>query len=128
MQSQSKWYLSSPSGPQLDLAEEAYKQAVATFNLDPRKQSKLSNVQRLNSVAELETILNDLKLKYEQRHENKKISRWLSRLSSRICHYGRVFDVLVQHHPEYVSLAWGAMKFLFIVGDLRGAFHEALTS
>jgi len=22
-------------------------------------------------------------------------------------------DVLVQHHPEYVSLAWGAMKFIF---------------
>lgn len=24
-------------------------------------------------------------------------------------------DVLVQHHPEYVALAWGAMKLLFVV-------------
>lgn len=23
--------------------------------------------------------------------------------------------MLSQHHPEYVSLAWGTMKFLFIV-------------
>lgn len=26
-----------------------------------------------------------------------------------------IFDVYAQHHPEYVSLAWGTMKFLFIV-------------
>ena len=26
-------------------------------------------------------------------------------------------DVIVQHHPEYVALAWGAMKFLFKVSD-----------
>ena len=25
-------------------------------------------------------------------------------------------DVLVQHHPEYVALAWGAMKLVFGVG------------
>jgi hypothetical protein len=25
-----------------------------------------------------------------------------------------IFDTFAQHHPEYVSLAWGAMKFLFI--------------
>jgi hypothetical protein len=24
-------------------------------------------------------------------------------------------DVLVEHHPEYVSLTWDAMKFLFVV-------------
>ncbi|KAH8754146.1 hypothetical protein F5883DRAFT_431732 [Diaporthe sp. PMI_573] len=28
-------------------------------------------------------------------------------------HYGSVLDVLVQHHPEYTSLIWGAMKILF---------------
>lgn len=25
-----------------------------------------------------------------------------------------IFDTFAQHHPEYVSLAWGALKFLFI--------------
>ena len=27
-------------------------------------------------------------------------------------------DVMVQHHPEYVSLAWGAMKIVFGVRKL----------
>ncbi|KAF2267733.1 hypothetical protein CC78DRAFT_456466 [Lojkania enalia] len=29
-------------------------------------------------------------------------------------HYSTIFDVIAQHHPEYVALAWGAMKFLFV--------------
>jgi hypothetical protein len=29
-------------------------------------------------------------------------------------YYANIFDVLAQHHPEYVALAWGAMKFLFV--------------
>ncbi|KAF4451241.1 hypothetical protein FALBO_16362 [Fusarium albosuccineum] len=28
--------------------------------------------------------------------------------------YGQILDVLVQHHPEYVSLVWGAFKFLLL--------------
>lgn len=31
-----------------------------------------------------------------------------------------IFDVFAQHHPEYVSLAWGTMKFLFIVSTRFG--------
>jgi hypothetical protein len=115
MQSQSQWYLSSPGNPLPNSAEQAYKEAIVTFNIDPRKYGKLDKIQQLRSFVELEKFLNNLRLQYERRHENNKISRWLSRLSSRICHYGRIFDVLVQHHPEYVSLAWGAMKLLFVV-------------
>ncbi|KAK5657159.1 hypothetical protein OQA88_3216 [Cercophora sp. LCS_1] len=29
-------------------------------------------------------------------------------------HYAAVMDVMVQHHPEYVSLAWGVLKLAFI--------------
>lgn len=34
-------------------------------------------------------------------------------------------DVLVQHHPEYVSLAWGAMKLVFGVGVLSMSGQRA---
>ena len=44
-----------------------------------------------------------------------KARRWLVALSERVTYYGQVFDVLVQHHPEYVSLAWGTFKFVFTV-------------
>lgn len=46
---------------------------------------------------------------------DQKATIWLSKFSSRARFYSNIIDVLVQHHPEYVSLAWGAMKFLFVV-------------
>lgn len=30
-------------------------------------------------------------------------------------YYGGVLDALSQHHPEYVALAWGAVKFVLMV-------------
>jgi hypothetical protein len=30
-------------------------------------------------------------------------------------YYGQVLDMLAQHHPEYVSLAWGTLKFILMV-------------
>jgi hypothetical protein len=44
-----------------------------------------------------------------------KAWKWLTQLSARINYYGSTLDVLVQHHPEYAALAWGAMKVLFVV-------------
>lgn len=38
--------------------------------------------------------------------------RCIEQVSERVHHYGNVLDVFVQHHPEYVSLAWGTMKLL----------------
>ena len=55
----------------------------------------------------------------QQRYESRaqgNVCRWLAALSERIVYYGQVFDMLAQHHPEYVALAWGAFKFVFQVG------------
>ena len=58
-------------------------------------------------------LLHALK-RYESASESKA-RRWLVALSERIAFYGQIFDVLNQHHPEYVSLAWGTFKFIFQV-------------
>ena len=47
--------------------------------------------------------------------KSSKVRKYLADFSKRVCFYGNIMDVLVQHHPEYVSLAWGAMKLLFVV-------------
>jgi len=70
--------------------------------------------------------VNNAKAVYDQQSQSSKAKKWLTLLSERITHYGAIMDTLSQHHPEYVSLAWGAMKFFFIVSSktlfkLRGA-------
>ena len=44
-----------------------------------------------------------------------KARLWSTEVSEVLVYYGNIFDVLVQHHPEYVSLAWGTFKLLFVV-------------
>jgi hypothetical protein len=118
MQSQSSWYLSSEVDQQPNCAEQAYREAISTFDLNPKDQGRFDRIQQLQDITDLERLIQSTRLQHERRNEDKKIGRWLAKLSSRICHYGRIFDVLAQHHPEYVSLAWGAMKLLFIVCNL----------
>ena len=54
--------------------------------------------------------------RYNAGHKKRRVSTWLRKLSSRVHYYGTLMDVLVQQHPEYVALVWGAMKLLFVVG------------
>jgi hypothetical protein len=72
------------------------------------------------SMKDVEAAVIATQEKYEQRNKKPKLQQWLGRCASRIVHYANIMDVLVQHHPEYVSLAWGAMKFLFVVGPHCG--------
>lgn len=54
------------------------------------------------------------KERYDARPKSRA-RRYLGKVTTTLTYYGSVMDVLVQHHPEYVSLAWGTTKFLFVV-------------
>lgn len=71
-------------------------------------------------MSDVLKVVNDAASMYELRKSNGnnlkvKASKILNMVATRVTYYGNVFDVLAQHHPEYVALAWGAMKFLFVV-------------
>jgi hypothetical protein len=98
------------------IISSAYDEARRVFstelNQDDCKQIWFNEKCTMHDVLK---IVNDSKARYETRHTSKARD-WLKVFSSRVAHYGVILDVFVQHHPEYVSLAWGTMKFLFMVG------------
>lgn len=67
------------------------------------------------TIFDVEQAVITAKLRYEKKSPKSRARRWLATCSSRLMHYSVIMDTLAQHHPEYVSLAWGAMKFLFVV-------------
>lgn len=75
-----------------------------------------------NNLNDIQATLCEAKTKYTEKKSQSKARYWMDYLSSRIHNYGNILDVLVQHHPEYVSLAWGAFKFLLVVSAI--SFHE----
>jgi hypothetical protein len=115
----------------VDQAQKAFDEAVTLFG------SKLSNgasgakwlsATKATSITDIIDCVKDARSIYEMRRGSSKVRDSLSRFSERVHHYGNIMDVLVQHHPEYVSLAWGTMKLLFIGSVLTlVVFHTNLT-
>lgn len=63
----------------------------------------------------MEDLLRAVQNAQEEFHKTQTGSafgRCMGQLAERIHYYGNIMDVLVQHHPEFTCLAWGAMKLL----------------
>ncbi|KAI0490224.1 hypothetical protein F4859DRAFT_520052 [Xylaria cf. heliscus] len=101
---------------QQEVTRDAFKTAVDTFTRDHTNDPRKKNIACGSATLEdPERTVQAAKSKYEDRVKDRRVHKWLNRVSLRIRYYGNIFDVLVQHHPEYVTLAWGAFKFLFVV-------------
>jgi hypothetical protein len=87
----------------------------STISKDVRKKTL---AQQATSLEDFQRTLTNAKLKYDNEHKGYKVSKWLIKCSCRIRYYGNIMDVLVQQQPEYVGLAWGTMKLLFIVSHV----------
>lgn len=95
---------------------DAFDEAKAKFSSAlTHDQDKVDFVNSHHTLEDVQNAVADAVRLYEARKTSPKAMKWLQALSKRIKFYGDVMDMLVQHHPEYVSLAWGAMKFLLIV-------------
>ncbi|KAK6349365.1 hypothetical protein TWF730_010112 [Orbilia blumenaviensis] len=115
----SKWYKGDPgditfyNSNNNSPAKEAYDEAVRLFAAHCKIGDKIL-LQNHSTVSDVICTVESLKSAYEHKSQkSEKLKQYLRKLSSRIMYYGTVLDALAQHHPEYVSLAWGTMKFLF---------------
>ncbi|EEU39897.1 uncharacterized protein NECHADRAFT_39343, partial [Fusarium vanettenii 77-13-4] len=97
------------------IAKAAFEQAKKDFE---RRNSLTDQdralLQGVSSLEDVQKAVNEAMAKYEAKAESSNTKKWLQRFSETVCHYSQVLDVFVQHHPEYVALAWGAMKLVFI--------------
>ncbi|WQF76109.1 hypothetical protein CDEST_01123 [Colletotrichum destructivum] len=99
-----------------DPARHAYESAVETLRneltTDEYQTIWLRNQTSMQDAQD--AVANALK-EYQAKTKGSRVRTWLASCSSRVMYYGAIFDTFSQHHPEYVSLAWGTLKFLFIV-------------
>jgi hypothetical protein len=102
-----------------DPAKEAYDEAVKLF------KSKFTNddckriwLEDKHGMDDVQKAVKDVQARYNTKSQSKA-RKWLTKLSSRIILYGAVLDTLVQYDPQYSSLAWGAIKFIFMVASSR---------
>ena len=99
----------------LSQARQAFNDAVKEFRVHVSEKECSTWLNNSTTIYDVEEAVNIAKQKYEGRSPKSRVKRWLTSCSSRLMYYSVIMDTLSQHHPEYVSLAWGALKFLFIV-------------
>jgi hypothetical protein len=80
-----------------------------------KDQAKVDMAKSADGIYDLLAVVKQAQRVYDAGGKHDKAHKWLLKFSKRVSHYGNIMDVLCQHNPEYVSLAWGAMKFLFTV-------------
>ncbi|TGJ82870.1 hypothetical protein E0Z10_g5893 [Xylaria hypoxylon] len=98
-------------------AQVAFKNALEIFKQrltnDPAKKTVASDLFTNSTLGDVLNTVQAAKRRYESASGASKLREGLVAFSQRLLYYGNIMDVLIQHHPEYVSLAWGAMKFIF---------------
>ncbi|KAH7308658.1 hypothetical protein B0I35DRAFT_442378 [Stachybotrys elegans] len=118
-----------------DIAAEAYADALQYLQREFQGNTKALawlSVVRSTSLSDVLATTKQVESKYNEVSQNKhSIRAWLEGLSKRIMYYGQVLDVLSQHHPEYVALVWGLVKFVLMGilnhGTLVAQFSQALS-
>ncbi|RWA13291.1 hypothetical protein EKO27_g1799 [Xylaria grammica] len=110
----SSWYY-SPTNTQVDVTKEAYEDAIQYLKREfASKPEVISWLGTQTSLAEVLTEVEKTESMYRSHREDQIIMPFLRKTSSFIMVYGQVFDTLSQHHPEYISLVWGTMKFILM--------------
>ncbi|KAK6863621.1 hypothetical protein PG995_000149 [Apiospora arundinis] len=108
-----EWCSSRSTTPDA-LLGEAFRDAQFRFGKelshDDRKIDLVGSKKCCQEVHSLAMVAMD---EYSTSRVDSKCKRRLHAFAQRVTFYGGVLDVFVQHHPEYVALAWGAMKLLF---------------
>lgn len=98
-----------------DPARSAYESALDILQSTlTAEEYQTPWLRRQSSMQEVREAVVQALAEYKARSKGSRIQEWLLSCSERVVYYGSIFDTLAQHHPEYVALAWGAMKFLVI--------------
>lgn len=87
-----------------------------TFTLASKKRARLDTLEPTR-LQDLICEVSKARIYYDSKNQHSAVRKGLIAFSKRVQHYGKVLDVIAQHHPEYVSLAWGTMKLIFGVGS-----------
>ncbi|PPJ58241.1 hypothetical protein CBER1_08261 [Cercospora berteroae] len=120
------------SNPTKSLAQATYSKAVdLAESRYPGKEAKTRWLRDKNTIHGLQDVISRARTAYESQ-PHSAARKALDKFSAGVMYYSKIMDMLVQHHPEYVSLAWGTMKLVFVlvvnheemVTQLAEAFSE----
>ncbi|KAF2121324.1 hypothetical protein BDV96DRAFT_640720 [Lophiotrema nucula] len=108
--------VTAQQSPAIGEFQELFERGLKLFkDKNPRHVARMERIRMGSTIHDLYSAVLEAKAKYDDRSEQNKARRWLTQFAKRVMLYSNIFDTFTQHHPEYVSLAWGTFKLLFVL-------------
>jgi hypothetical protein len=103
-----------------DATKAAYDDAIQSLKREfAGKPGVISWIEEQTTAADVLEEVKQAEASYYSQRDGQRILPWLRSTSAFVLAYREVLDALAQHHPEYVSLAWGMLKFVLMVCSLK---------
>ncbi|KAI0437887.1 hypothetical protein F4803DRAFT_565677 [Xylaria telfairii] len=121
----SEWYTPRDGIEGQNRAQNAFQETLEAFPFEhPNDKEKLNWIIELGdgTIDSVLASVHEARDAYKTRRGGWKVRDALVSFSEKVHYYSGIMDALVSHHPEYVALASGAMKFFF-VGVLNHQKH-----
>ncbi|KAJ3540138.1 hypothetical protein NM208_g5191 [Fusarium decemcellulare] len=97
------------------VVDQAFREGRDRFSSDLTKDAeKVKIATNAINIQDIQALACNSLAKYSDEQRFSDARKWLHRIVSRVHHYSNIMDVMVQHHPEYVALVWGAMKLVLV--------------
>lgn len=125
---QSLWALSISKKEDVKEKFDNLQKAVEDYNTIASK-SQLDLVQTQgSSIEELRKLAENCQTAPVEGQIRSKIKDGIQQFCKTSLHYAEVMDVLIEHHPEWVSLAWGTMKLFLVIPIEYQKIQESVTT
>lgn len=128
---QSLWALSISKKEDVKDKFDNLQKAVEDYNTIASK-SQLDLVQTQGSnIEELRKLADNCQKAPAPGMEGQirsKIQDGMQQFCKTTLHYAEVMDVLIEHHPEWVSLAWGTIKLFLMIPIEYQKIQESVTT
>ncbi|KAJ4865507.1 hypothetical protein T069G_02037 [Trichoderma breve] len=128
---QSLWALSISKKEDVKEKFDNLRKAVEDYNTTASKgqldliQKQGSNIEELRKLAE---NCQAAPAPGMEGHARSKIKDGMQQFCKTTLHYAEVMDVLIEHHPEWVSLAWGTIKLFLMIPIEYQKIQESVTT
>ncbi|KAI0886593.1 uncharacterized protein GGS22DRAFT_186661 [Annulohypoxylon maeteangense] len=114
-----QWSVTLAAQPHIKDGFENLRKAINEYNVEASQQQRHLVDHENVRLEEVRKIAEGIQSDCERENSGKKIRSTMKNGLRKFCetslYYSSIMDVLIQQNPEWVSLAWGTVKFLLMV-------------
>ncbi|OTA83143.1 hypothetical protein M434DRAFT_183714 [Hypoxylon sp. CO27-5] len=114
-----QWPLAISTQPGVKNGFERLRTAIDEYNVQASQQQRELIDHQNVRLEEVRKIAERIQSESDRGNSEKKIRSKVNDGLRKFCetslYYSSIMDTLIQHNPEWISLAWGAVKFMLMI-------------